>query len=153
MDLKYQSDIIYPHNNRGKNMNKKSLRNILVSFGLVLSLIACSDTAESEEKVVKVEAKNLSKIVLNVEGMTCEGCESAIQTNLSKLDGVTSVKASHVAKTTEIEFDTTKIDTAKLETAIVETGYKIVTAKEAKLPSKEVSSSEMKCGAGKCGGK
>ncbi len=133
-------------------MNNKILLKIVVILGLAILFAGCCDsTQESTQKeAIKIDKANVLKTVLNVEGMTCEGCESAIQGNLSKLDGVVSVKASYTAKTTIIEYDKSQITKEELEKAIVDTGYKIIIPGQEKA-LKVAPPSAMKCGEGKCG--
>lgn len=135
-------------------MYKKNVLKIVFLSILVLVLNACSDSNDKNDLAATTQKPSVLKMVLNVEGMTCEGCESAIQNNLSKLPGVVSVKASHVDKTTTVDFDENKISGEAIEKAILETGYKIITAPEGMPMVEEVKvapKSTMKCGEGKCG--
>lgn len=131
-------------------MNKKVLVSIFLSLGLIMTFTSCTDSNKSAEKEsVQVDKANVLKTVINVEGMTCEGCEASIQNNLNKFPGVVSSKASHVSKTTTIEYDKTKTDPAALEQVIIETGYKIISEEEKSVPKEAPTA--MKCGEGKCG--
>jgi len=109
-------------------MNKSFLVKIIISLGLITMCTSCSDSTNVAEE--KTEKANVLKMVLNVEGMTCESCENGIQNSLAKLPGVVSVKASHTAKTTTVDFDDTKISGAAIEKAIIESGYKIIMTPE-----------------------
>jgi len=126
----------------------KKLSTVILILVLSLGFIACSDKSE-EEKVIKIDKENVLKTVLNVEGMTCEGCEASIQGNVAKIAGVVSVKASHTKKTTVIEYDKTQTSELEIAKVISETGYKIFQESE-KAAIKEVPQA-MKCAAGKCG--
>ncbi|MDQ7045549.1 MAG: cation transporter [Sulfurimonas sp.] len=135
-------------------MNKKILLKIVLSLGLLLAFSACCDSKDEEKEAVKIDNTKVLKMVLNVQGMTCEGCEATIQNNVSKLAGVVSVKASHVDKTTTVDFDTTQISAAQIEKVIIETGYKIISTPEGSDENespKVAPKSVMKCGEGKCG--
>lgn len=44
-------------------------------------------------------------IILNIEGMHCEGCEKRIKNSLESIDGVKSVKASHKEGTVTIDLN------------------------------------------------
>lgn len=131
-------------------MNTKFLINMILSLGVSMAFVACSDSTQTAQTETTVQKANLEKVLIDVEGMTCEGCEMTIQNNLSKLSGVVNAKASHVDKTTEIEFDSTKITQAELEAAIIDTGYKVM-SDTMKKELKTAPASTMKCGAGKCG--
>ena len=59
---------------------------------------------------------------VNVEGMMCPMCEKHVKEAIEKNFDVTSVKASHEAKTVEIE-SAAPIDYEKLAAVIEEAGY------------------------------
>ena len=68
----------------------------------------------------------MSEIVsINVSGMKCGGCENTVNTALSAIDGVFSVKASHQDKKVEVEFDPAKTDLDELEDAISDAGFTV----------------------------
>lgn len=66
------------------------------------------------------------KITLSVNGMTCASCEHHIESEVIKLSGVSSVKASYADKSAVVAYNPDKVDEAKIIAAINETGYKVV---------------------------
>ena len=64
------------------------------------------------------------KTVLNVTGMTCGHCESAVTTELLKIDGVTNVDVDLTtgAVTVDSESD---LDAEEVGSAIDEAGYEL----------------------------
>ena len=64
-------------------------------------------------------------ITFQVSGMKCGGCENTLNTKLSALDGVLSVKTSHQAKQVDVEYNPTEIDPDDIEDAIVDAGFKV----------------------------
>ncbi len=66
----------------------------------------------------------LSEVSLAVAGMTCSGCEAPINHEVSKLTGVSEVKASYKDENTIVKFDPTKTSKAEIIEAINESGYK-----------------------------
>ncbi len=84
------------------------------------------DEPVAEEPTQKVLA-NVQKIELNIEGMTCTGCENAVQKTLNEFEGVFASKADHEKGIATVEIDSTKVDITKVKEAIIELGY---TAKE-----------------------
>ncbi len=60
-----------------------------------------------------------------VSGMKCGGCENTINTTLSAMDGVLSVKASFQDKKVDVEFDSSKTDLEALEDAIEDAGFSV----------------------------
>lgn len=132
-------------------MHKNMISSMVISLFIGILFIGCSESTsvkEEEKKIVQIDTKNVLKSVINVEGMTCEGCESAIQNNLSKMSGVVSIKASHTAQEVVIEYDAGLISLEKLQDEIKVTGYKII---EDKKDLKTEMPTAMKCGPGKCG--
>ena len=67
----------------------------------------------------------MASISLNVEGMTCGGCEKSVTKVLLAKDGVSSVTASHSAGTVAIEFDDGKIQAGELAAAIETAGFDV----------------------------
>jgi copper chaperone len=64
-------------------------------------------------------------VSINVTGMKCGGCENSINGKLSAMDGVLSVKASHVDKRVDVEFDPEKISIEDIEDAIDDAGFSV----------------------------
>jgi len=88
------------------------------------TLNAQASTAEDTPTAVVVRPEGALEVVLPVDGMVCEGCESTIAEKLTALSGVVSCTASHTAKTATIVYDPTKVQPEALVAAIGETGYK-----------------------------
>lgn len=106
-------------------------KSILISTVLLITLLACKTQSEQSKKEVdepKTEQNIESALTVEykVEGMTCDGCENAICSNINKLDGILEVSADHEAGNTIVRFDTTKISSYEIENAITETGYTLV---------------------------
>lgn len=64
-----------------------------------------------------------SVISFNVSGMKCGGCEASLSGAIAQQDGVLSVKASHLEKRVDIEFDDQTISAEDLEDVITAAGY------------------------------
>jgi copper chaperone len=64
------------------------------------------------------------KTILNVAGMTCGHCESAVTTELLKLEGVTNVVVDLAAQSVEIESESS-LNAHEVAAAIDEAGYKL----------------------------
>lgn len=64
-------------------------------------------------------------VSINVTGMKCGGCENTVNTALTAIAGVLSVKASHVDKCVEVEFDPAETDLDAIEDAITEAGFSV----------------------------
>lgn len=83
-------------------------------------------TPDTSKEIIYVEQSNVKEIRVNIEGMTCSGCEAHIENEVNKLDGILNVDADYEAANTIVKYDETKVDLQKIETAILSTGYKIV---------------------------
>ena len=67
----------------------------------------------------------MANINLNVEGITCGGCEKSIRNALLSNDGVSEATASHETGVVAIEYDDGKIQQEQLKQAIVDAGFDI----------------------------
>ena len=66
-----------------------------------------------------------------VEGMTCSGCERAIQNVVKNVVGVASAKAELATSTVSVEYDPTKTSIGEIKNAITKLGYKLVAERPA----------------------
>ena len=62
---------------------------------------------------------------LQVQGMSCAGCEQRIGTALRRLDGVVEATADHVIGEVRLRFDPTSTDRAAVVDRIVLAGYTV----------------------------
>ncbi len=67
----------------------------------------------------------MANINLNVEGITCGGCEKSIRNALLGRDGVNEVNASHETGIVTIDFDDGQIQPEALQQAIEDAGFDI----------------------------
>lgn len=68
---------------------------------------------------------NKQQVKFTIQGMTCSGCESEVNNELSKVSGVIAYKTSYAAKSSLVTFDKSKVDVKTIEAAINQTGYKV----------------------------
>ena len=71
-------------------------------------------------------SENFKKASIEIEGMTCNSCERAIENCLKDKEGISSVKASYVKSELLLEYDEDKISLFKIENLIKEEGYGFV---------------------------
>lgn len=64
-------------------------------------------------------------VVLNVNGIKCGGCESAIHNALKALPGIDTAQASRENQTVTIEFNSHQIDLETIKSAITTAGYTV----------------------------
>jgi len=96
---------------------------------LAVALIAaCSsktekkDNSESEQEAI---AAQWVEVTLNVEGMTCDGCENAIKAGVETLEGIATVESSHEEGWTRVKYDQNQTSVDDIQAKITETGYEV----------------------------
>ena len=98
---------------------------ILLALPWYLNNLEEKKGSEPAETTV-IAPENRVETVFLVEGMTCTGCENAIQKRVKSLPGIELVKADHVAMQTQVVFDKTLVDEEKITTAITDAGYTVI---------------------------
>ncbi len=106
------------------------MKKIFVLLAIVtMAFAACNRASEevSDEQVQKadINPENVVLIDMDVEGMTCTGCENTIKTGVSELEGVVEVEASHVNAKTFVKVDTSLTPTETIHEKISSSGYKV----------------------------
>lgn len=108
----------------------KIMRNLLLLLGMSLWLISCinpkpetKDSIQTPESEVSVPLTQT--VSINVVGMTCGGCENAINKSIRKLSGITDVTSSHKDGITKVVIDNKKVNTDELCKAISDAGYMV----------------------------
>ena len=104
-------------------MKKYNLTSGFILFVLVLAFASCKEggkKADKDTQLMEAEA-----IEVSIGGMTCTGCEQTIQTNVAKLEGVKSVKASFTTGNALIEYYPGVVDSLKIKETITKTGYTV----------------------------
>lgn len=66
----------------------------------------------------------VSCVTLKVEGMTCGGCAAAVQSSLSRLNGVSEASVSFEEKTGTVKYDSSRLTPEQIIQAIEKVGYK-----------------------------
>jgi mercuric ion binding protein len=104
---------------------KSSIMKNLFFIAIIAAFIAgCSGKSTSTDNAQSTTTAVADKtITLAIEGMTCTGCENTIQEAVTKIDGVKSIKASHLDSTAVVSFDESKTSIAAIGDAINEAGY------------------------------
>lgn len=68
----------------------------------------------------------MERVVLNVEGMSCEHCVNAVKNALGELVGVSHTDVSLEAKTVTVEYDADKVSIENIRDAIEDEGYLVI---------------------------
>ncbi|CAM4204452.1 copper chaperone CopZ [Lederbergia lenta] len=67
----------------------------------------------------------MEKITLNVEGMSCGHCINAVENNVGKLQGVSSVKVNLDSGAVEVVFNTSEVSIDTIKETIDDQGYDV----------------------------
>ena len=94
---------------------------LIIAVPLLSLMAACNNSGQKPE--AKVLSGPAEKIEVSIQGMSCTGCEQTIQSGISKLEGVTSVKADYKKGMADIVYYPEITDTASIRSAITSTGY------------------------------
>lgn len=98
----------------------------LFFIALVAAFITgCAGKTTSTENAAEVTTTAVANktVTVAIEGMTCTGCENTIQESVTKIAGVTEIKASHLDSTAVVSFDSTKTSLSAIGEAVTEAGY------------------------------
>ena len=68
----------------------------------------------------------MDTLTLNVTGMTCGGCENAVQRGLARLEGVGDVTASHADAKVIVTYDPARVSPDQIKARIGAMGYAVV---------------------------
>jgi len=98
----------------------------LFFIALIAAFIAgCAGKTTSTENAAEVTTTAVANktVTVAIEGMTCSGCENTVKESVTKIAGVTEIKASHLDSTAVVSFDSTKTSVAAIGEAVTEAGY------------------------------
>ena len=68
----------------------------------------------------------MERVVLNVEGMSCEHCVNAVKNSARPLYGVSHADVSLDDKTVTVEYDAEKVSLENITDAIEDEGYLVI---------------------------
>jgi len=99
---------------------------MMVLFVAVL-LAACNSATEKKDEAATDQQATAEwvEVTLNVEGMTCGGCENAIKGGVESLEGIASVESSHEEGWTKVKYDKALTSVEDIEAKITDTGYEV----------------------------
>ncbi|HHY64414.1 MAG TPA: heavy metal transporter [Clostridiaceae bacterium] len=70
-------------------------------------------------------SQSKQRVILDIEGMTCTGCENRIRNALEKLEGVTDVRVDYVAGTAEFVLDESLLPFNRIIDTLTRLGYRV----------------------------
>jgi copper chaperone len=109
-----------------------TMKKLMTLFTAVTLLVGCNSNKATQERESETQAAAAEwvEVTLNVDGMTCDGCENAIKAGVENLEGIASVESSHEEGWTTVEYDANQTSVEEIEGKITETGYTVVGEKE-----------------------
>ena len=95
-------------------------------------MVSCGSNQSRQETSADTPpaAAEWVEVVLNVEGMTCTGCENAIKAGVENLEGIASVESSFEEGWTKVKYDASLTSVEQIEGKITDTGYTVQGVKE-----------------------
>lgn len=101
------------------------MRNFLFLFLSIIILATSCKPKSNAPKSIQPDSLKAITIVLDVEGMTCTGCENTISNAVKQLGGIVDINADHQTGRVEVTFDTTLVDLKSISQAITGKGYTV----------------------------
>jgi len=105
------------------------MRKLWIILIIPAFIIACQSKSDKKPQQKKEEisiSTDIQEVQLNVTGMTCEGCEKAVETGINKLDGIVEVKASHKENKVTVRVTKGKYNRDSIKHKIEDIGYSVV---------------------------
>ena len=91
-------------------------------------LAGCNSTDKKTDEAAansEASAAEWVEVVINVDGMTCEGCENAIKAGVESLEGIAEVESSFEEGWTKVKYDKAVTSAEDIEGKITDTGYTV----------------------------
>ena len=108
----------------------KKMLIVLMAAALMYACNSNSRTADDKDTATNAMAAEWVEVVINVDGMTCDGCEKAIKAGVESLKGIQSVESSHEEGWTRVSYDKNLTSLEDIEGKITQTGYVVKGEKE-----------------------
>lgn len=81
--------------------------------------------SKKSPEIVYVQQASVETVTYDILGMTCIGCEAAVNNVAQQVEGVLEVKASYETQTATISFDKSKVQPEQIKQAINSTGFTV----------------------------
>lgn len=83
------------------------------------------DSAQAASAILAAPAPAAaSTLTLHVEGMFCAGCAAAVESSLSRVEGIRRVSVSLEDNTATVEYDPSRVSSERMIQAVSDAGYK-----------------------------
>ena len=116
------------------------MRSFVLSLTCLFILFGCTQQPKPEIKEVATNAEISEKVInselseasFSISGMMCKmGCAKAIETNLSKMDGVQQASVDFETSLATVLYDSSVVQTDDLVQTVTDTGDSYVVSKMA----------------------
>lgn len=67
----------------------------------------------------------MSQVTLNVEGMSCQHCVKAVESNVGEMSGVESVKVHLDQGTVDVDYQESSVSVDQIKDVIEDQGYDV----------------------------
>ena len=101
------------------------MKKLMIVLMASLFLIGCNSIQKTEDSASENLSAEWVEVTLNVEGMTCEGCENSVKAGVESLEGISTVEASFEEGWTKVKYDKSTTTIAEIEGKITDTGYEV----------------------------
>lgn len=109
-------------------LHTKSFLGIVTVFAFLVSAFPYYSHIfypNTKAEIIVVESGNVQQVNLDIEGMTCAGCEEYVKKSVAQLNGYIEATANYETGKAEIRFDKSEITVEKIVEAVNKTGYKV----------------------------
>jgi copper chaperone len=104
------------------------MKKIMMLLIAAVLLAGCNSTGKKTDEAAansEASAAEWVEVVINVDGMTCEGCENAIKAGVESLEGIAKVESSFEEGWTKVKYDKALTSAEDIEGKITDTGYTV----------------------------
>ena len=104
------------------------MKKIMMLLIAAVLLAGCNSTDKKTNEAStnsEASAAEWVEVVINVDGMTCEGCENAIKAGVESLEGIAEVESSFEEGWTKVKYDKALTSEEDIEGKITDTGYTV----------------------------
>lgn len=104
-------------------MKRNALFSVLSLIAMLMFISCAKEEAKQENVKADADATPTALVTLDVQGMTCSGCETNIKLALKDVEGVKNVEASYKAAEAKITVNPEKANEQEIIDAINKIGY------------------------------
>lgn len=115
-----------------KFTESKKFLEIITAFAIIMLALPYYSGifySNTQKQVPVIYKSHIKTTEFEIKGMTCASCETPINFEVNKLNGIVNSKAAYKNGNAIVKFDSTKTNETEIEKAINATGYKVTDKK------------------------